>query len=277
MPFEKMTAADFNEVMPSKVTGVWNLHNALVNLRLEYFVVLSSIAGVIGSNGQAAYAAANTFLDSFARYRARCGLAGTAISLPPVLDAGFILEHPERKESILKNFGGQSVQNKHLLAILGTILAKPHLEEHRGHVLVGFNSVSDSRNLPSCYSRDLRFQFLLTKENGQPETRQPATQTPLQAIQTKTRDASFATEASSVISQELSRKLSSILGRPVEEIHSQRSIAAYGLDSLNAIELRNWIAKELKVNFQVLELLTSDSVYHLSQLIIGKMVNRKAQ
>ncbi len=41
---------------------------------LDFFIVISSAAGIVGNRGQAAYAAANTFLDAFAQYRTRLGL-----------------------------------------------------------------------------------------------------------------------------------------------------------------------------------------------------------
>ncbi|KAF9873041.1 putative polyketide synthase [Colletotrichum karsti] len=272
MPFEEMKLADYNEVTRPKVAGVWNIHNALGNTKLQYFVVLSSMAGVIGSRGQAAYAAANTFLDSFARYRVQNGLAATAVSLPPVVDAGFILEHPERKEAILRNFGGQSVETDEVLGILGAILAGTSTGQNQGHLMVGLDRNSDAGNRPPCYSRDLRFQSLAKTEHTLPDKPGAAAKTPLQIVNERIHDQSFAAEARALISQEIRIKLSSILMRPLEEIDSHRSITAYGLDSLNAIELRNWIAKELRVNFQVLELITSDSVDHMSELIVGKMI-----
>ncbi|KAH8751637.1 polyketide synthase, partial [Diaporthe sp. PMI_573] len=63
--FEKMTFSYYMSVIESKVQGAWNLHHATAGTPMDFFVVISSTAGIVGNRGQAAYAAANTFLDSF--------------------------------------------------------------------------------------------------------------------------------------------------------------------------------------------------------------------
>ena len=55
--------------MQPKVTGIWNLYNITLSTELDFFVLFSSISGVIGQPGQANYAGANTFLDAFVHHR----------------------------------------------------------------------------------------------------------------------------------------------------------------------------------------------------------------
>ncbi|HVU24785.1 MAG TPA: SDR family NAD(P)-dependent oxidoreductase [Opitutus sp.] len=62
-------AAEFGEVVRVKVAGVGNLDRALGDAPLDFLVLFSSIAGVTGNAGQADYAAANAFMDSFASRR----------------------------------------------------------------------------------------------------------------------------------------------------------------------------------------------------------------
>jgi NAD(P)-dependent dehydrogenase (short-subunit alcohol dehydrogenase family) len=79
-----MTADDFHTSIHAKVQGTWNLHNASLELLkqpLDFFTMLSSILGVVGREGQANYAAANTFLDAFASYRQSKGLRANAVDL----------------------------------------------------------------------------------------------------------------------------------------------------------------------------------------------------
>ncbi|MCP3804694.1 SDR family NAD(P)-dependent oxidoreductase [Allokutzneria sp. A3M-2-11 16] len=77
---ETMTAEGFAEVARSKVDGTLNLHRLTEGTDLDAFVMFSSIGGVLGNGGQAAYGAANTFLDAFAEYRRAQGLTATAVS-----------------------------------------------------------------------------------------------------------------------------------------------------------------------------------------------------
>ena len=58
----------FNRVTYPKIQGSWNVAQATANENLDFIVFFSSIAGFAGAPGQANYAAAATFEDSFATY-----------------------------------------------------------------------------------------------------------------------------------------------------------------------------------------------------------------
>jgi acyl carrier protein len=65
--------------MAPKVHGVYNLHAATSEHALDFFLLFASVAGVVGSAGQAPYAAANAFLDAFAHWRRQRGLSAQSI------------------------------------------------------------------------------------------------------------------------------------------------------------------------------------------------------
>ena len=78
----------FCQVMAPKVGGAWNLHQLTLDLPLDFFVCFSSTAALLGSPGQANYAAANTFLDVLAHYRQGLGLPGLSINWGPWSGSG---------------------------------------------------------------------------------------------------------------------------------------------------------------------------------------------
>ncbi|MCV7284143.1 type I polyketide synthase [Mycolicibacterium wolinskyi] len=63
-----------------KAIGAWNLHDATADQPLDWFCVFSSAAALVGSPGQGAYAAANSWLDAFTRWRRAQGLPANSIA-----------------------------------------------------------------------------------------------------------------------------------------------------------------------------------------------------
>ena len=76
-----LTWSQFERVMHPKVAGAWNLHRQTDNL--DFFVMFSSAAGLLGSLGQANYAAANACLDTLAEYRRAMGQPAVSIAWGP--------------------------------------------------------------------------------------------------------------------------------------------------------------------------------------------------
>jgi len=63
------SAQELNEVLGPKVTGLVNLDLATRDMKTDFFILFSSVTGILGNPGQADYSAANAFMDAFAEYR----------------------------------------------------------------------------------------------------------------------------------------------------------------------------------------------------------------
>ncbi|MGE2725632.1 sulfolipid-1 biosynthesis phthioceranic/hydroxyphthioceranic acid synthase [Mycolicibacterium pulveris] len=64
----------------AKVHGAWHMHQATSGQPLDWFCCFSSAAALLGSPGQGAYAAANSWLDAFTHWRRAAGLPATTIA-----------------------------------------------------------------------------------------------------------------------------------------------------------------------------------------------------
>jgi len=86
----------FDKVLRPKVKGAANLHRLTGNDDLDFFILFSSIASLLGSPGQSNYAAANAYLDALASQRKREGLPGLSINWGP-WEAGMAAQDGEQK------------------------------------------------------------------------------------------------------------------------------------------------------------------------------------
>ncbi|KAK3392956.1 hypothetical protein B0H63DRAFT_424745 [Podospora didyma] len=87
--YQNMTYEDWTIATKVKTIGSWNLHESLPK-DLDFFILLSSAAGVIGNRGQANYAAANSFQDSLARHRTLRGMRTVSLDIGPIIGVGMV-------------------------------------------------------------------------------------------------------------------------------------------------------------------------------------------
>ncbi|KAH8903179.1 polyketide synthase [Coniochaeta sp. PMI_546] len=264
--FEKMTFDDYNTVVRPKVQGAWNFHTALINQPLDFFVMLSSVAGIVGNRGQAAYAAANTFLDALASCRRRHGLPAVSLDLAAIEDVGYLAENSTKRSQVMKNLGGSSMCESELLALVEAAV-KGKTESDQCITGLDFSNPSA---MP-FYACDAKFSIL--RDAALASRDEVSTDSVDLSVSQKLRRATNVEEAVNIVTDGLRGKLATILMLSTEDVAIQQattSITALGLDSLTAIELRNWIGKELEAHLQVLELLTSGLLQDLAVLVLKK-------
>ncbi|MGR3219880.1 MAG: SDR family NAD(P)-dependent oxidoreductase [Candidatus Anammoxibacter sp.] len=111
----------FAKVMAPKVNGAWNLHRFSEDEHLDFFVMFSSAASIMGNPGQGSYAAANAFLDALVSYRRARGLVASTINWGAWAQVGMAVD----KESggvKLTSHGVRSLKPEDCLDILKMVI-----------------------------------------------------------------------------------------------------------------------------------------------------------
>ncbi|KAL8372278.1 hypothetical protein RB595_001863 [Gaeumannomyces hyphopodioides] len=269
--FEKMEFPQWESVVRSKVAGGWNLHKALLGQPLDFFIALSSVAGIIGNQGQSAYAAANTFLDSLVRHRRHLGLPAATLDLAAVSDTGYLAENAERQREVLAQIGGEAISEKEILALVAAAVSGRADETCGGQVVTGLKLSPAAASLP-FWASDARFSPLRARlrerqaAEGGGVGAAASTISPGAALK---RAGSYE-DAHKIVIDALLDKTAGVLMLPREELDPSKGTVFYGLDSLVSIEIRNWITREFGSVLQILDLLSSGSFSSLADTVLKK-------
>jgi NADPH:quinone reductase-like Zn-dependent oxidoreductase len=86
---------DFDELALCKARAAWMLSEMSRDMEIEQFVMISSIAALIGGEGNATYSAANAYLDGLTRYRRAQGLPATTFNMTSITDTGLLVKNPQ--------------------------------------------------------------------------------------------------------------------------------------------------------------------------------------
>ncbi|KAI4268067.1 MAG: hypothetical protein LQ337_008059 [Flavoplaca oasis] len=253
--FHSMSYENWVTSTQPKVQGSINLHEALKDTPLDWFIMTSSTSGTLGTPGQANYSAANSFMDSLARHRVANGLPAASLILPMVLGVGVVAENPAIEEA-LKRKGIYGINDEHLLESFEAAMLMQQKKDSIDHLIVGFDpqllqrSLNDGETTDAFWLEDARFKSLLHSMSAS-DNAASGGQNALSTI----KSAKTAAEAVQYVSEYFIEKLARLLLVDLDEFEPDvKPIAEYGLDSMIGAELRNWIFKEfgLDIPFQQL-------------------------
>ncbi|KAI0403947.1 ketoacyl-synt-domain-containing protein [Xylaria palmicola] len=265
--FEKMAFDDYKTVIESKVQGGWNFHRALINAKLDFFVAISSVAGMVGNRGQAAYAAANCFLNSLVQHRLAMGLPASSLDLTAISDSGYLAEDLEKAAEVARNLGSDTICEAEVLALLGAAISGRMATACNNHTITGMRITP---SMQPFWTDDAKCKYL--REAAEAAAAADASTGAAKAISynAAVKAAKTLDEAEKVVCDGLVSKLAAVMMMDIEDLDITRSLSHYPLDSLVAIEIRNFITREFEATLQVLELLSSGSIQTLAKAVCVK-------
>ncbi len=227
----RLTPASLAAVFGPKVAGAWNLHTRCASLPLDFFVVFSSIASVLGSPGQGSYAAANAFLDALAAERRATGRPGLSVSWGPWAEAGMAAALGERDRRRWEDKGVRAHAPAAALDELERLLATD-----AAHVMVA--AIDWDRHLPTFPEGAGRPLAGLAR--GSTPRAAVAVAPPERPELLRRLDALPLARRSAGVLAHVGEQVVRVLQlAPTHALDPERGLKDLGLDSLMAVELRN--------------------------------------
>ncbi|KAL0942745.1 polyketide synthase [Colletotrichum truncatum] len=222
LAWDKLTLDEWTQAASPKVEGTWNLHRATERIDLDFFVLFSSISGVIGQPGQANYAAANTFLDAFSLYRSSKGLPVAAVDIGAVDDIGVISNNENLRRAMLTT-GAYMIKETELLEAVGAAMMMSRTSTNANFVLGLASTIPlNSPNNRALWKKDMRMAAY-RNISGDGEGGAGAGSDTMKALLATIRHDEAALkdpETAKTLAYEIGRKLFSLVLRSDDEIQT---------------------------------------------------------
>lgn len=251
-----MAYDDWKSCIDAKATASWNLH-ALLPKGLDFFIMLASINGIFGGRAQANYAAANTFQDALAHHRTRLGEKAVSIDLGMMVGEGLVAQDTALLNN-LRRFGQfMDLHEEELLALLEQYCdaSSPVLPRAETQIMMGIETASAIR------AKGVDFHHSLFRPMFRQLFRMDATSASkinvgaLIDYASELRHATSDEVAAQLITDWFKAKIAQIVGVHEIDVDTEKPVHTHGIDSLVAIDLKNWFSREIKAEIPVFVLL----------------------
>ena len=252
----------FSRVLSPKVKGAWNLHELTAGNDLTFFVMFSSLSGLLGAKGQSNYAAANSYLDALASQRRAGGLVGQSLAWGPWSEGGMAARLGVAQQARLARQGLEALSPAEGIALFGRALPRP--EALLGLVSLDLRVVGEAFGgaVPPVWRGLVRVSSAhhRTETELQGEWARRLSTLPPARRADDVRSA-VLTDVSSVLS------VGDMAAIPVD-----RPLSDLGLDSLMAVELRTALSQRVGVTLPATLAFDHPTVDALSRWLLDEVL-----
>eukprot|EP00058_Branchiostoma_floridae_P024610 XP_002610100.1 hypothetical protein BRAFLDRAFT_89867 [Branchiostoma floridae] len=214
--------------LAAKAWGALHLHELTQDDDLDIFFLLSSVTAAWGNPEQCGYVAANSILDALAEHRHRRGLPALSLQLGAVRGVG-ILEGNTKAAKIVTGKGMLTLHIDECLQML------PRLLRARDTPVVTLANMDWAKCMQFSYTTSMKFRHLAAGKNKE-----------------KSVDADLNEDD---LREQVLEQLGQILCMPPSQIDPDQPMINYGVDSLMAVDIVNWMNKNFDLSVSQLDIL----------------------
>ncbi|PYH98773.1 ketoacyl-synt-domain-containing protein [Aspergillus ellipticus CBS 707.79] len=270
--FAQTTLEDMKSVLAPKVEGSIFLNEIFGNRDLDFFILFGSAAGPLGNVGQTAYSAATGFMSALIQQRREQGLVGSIIHPGLIKGVGYFARADRtRQDTIEKNTGTPHLteQDLHELFAEGILAGRPD-SGRNPEVIAGYKVIDPAENPNALWLRNPKAWSLVnpsTHSISRVSSSDDSISMKIQLESARSMDGVIEAIAEGFIKEVRSKLQLS----DDESLTGAAALTELGVDSLVAIELRQWFVKELSVDIPVLQIIGGSSIRDLSRLAASKL------
>ncbi|KAJ5578643.1 hybrid PKS-NRPS biosynthetic cluster [Penicillium hispanicum] len=259
--FADLSIDNLQTELEARLRGTLAMDEVYSSKDLDFFVLFGSTAGTTGKPGHSVYAAASEFMSSVVTRRRERGLVGSMINAgPPIQSIGLpSIDHtidPAHTTGSLASLGISELELHESFA--EGIISGQQDVPHVSSILAGLGN-ADPRDQPTAvWHQDPRLWHLVNHPMVNASSHSTGTTDP---DEKQLESASSLTEAKAIIEEKMMTEIRRKLHISADEALSSDSVLVeLGVDSLVAVDLRAWFAKEFSVEIAVLKILGGLSI-----------------
>ncbi|WP_437597390.1 SDR family NAD(P)-dependent oxidoreductase [Sorangium sp. So ce590] len=255
----EQSAERFWKTMAPKMHGAWNLHALTASRPLDFFVMYSSVASLLGAPGNGNYTAASAFQDALAHHRRALGLPALSINWGIFSDVGIAV----RQADVMGRVGDRgmdSLTEADGLRMLERLLAAdmPQI------AVVRFNVHRWLESYPSVAR--WRYWDRLTRERARAAPRSSDIVRVREALERE-----LPEERRFRLEGHLKEQLGRVLRVDPATIGQIEVFASLGMDSLTSLEFRNRLESSLGLSFSATLLFTYPNIASLADHLLTEI------
>jgi NADPH:quinone reductase-like Zn-dependent oxidoreductase/surfactin synthase thioesterase subunit/NAD(P)-dependent dehydrogenase (short-subunit alcohol dehydrogenase family)/SAM-dependent methyltransferase/aryl carrier-like protein len=266
----EMTQERYMRVFNPKAVGCWILHEATKNMDLDHFLSYSSISAIYGNPGQVSYVGANSFLDNFSHWRRAQGLPATTINWGVIGDVGFVARIGKvggNVDELLYKQGWKSFSLVQATSILeGILLSNPiqRVATDSDWEMIGDffpHSAESSRFAHLVNENQLGGGSSAGSGDG--------------ALKANILEAKPEKQNELLLSH-LNDTFARVLGTTADKLDVSEPVTKYGLDSLMANQIRNWVQSNVGIDYSMMKIMRGPSMEEMTEQILDEILGGAA-
>jgi acyl carrier protein len=262
-PLAALTRERMASVVTPKAYGAWLLHKGTEKMKLDCFVMFSSVSSLFGNPAQGNYGAANTFLDSLAHHRRAQGLPALTMNWGVLGGEGYVARN-ERVAEFLARQGTYELSPGEVVSLLESSLVAGNTQ-----VVAIRVDWTKWRQFFRSGSENPLFERILTAVEGQEGG----------GVTSDWRhkiESAAPEEKEPIIAQAVREVVGSVLRVKPDSLRDDQPLTDLGLDSLMGVEIENSLEAAIGVALPPTSLMRARTIGQIASLIAAHMGGKTA-